>query len=908
MVDQKTENKKETYNLSAREIFEKLSSTAEGLSANEAKARIGKFRKNIIERKHDWKWPKMILAQFNDVLVWILLFAGLLAFLFGEHSDVAIILIIVAINATIGFLQEFKAERVLESMRKLASDNSLVLRDGRKKEIDSRLLVPGDLVFISAGDSVPADGYLLEGFDLKVNSFIFTGESTPETKRAQIIKGEVDFADIDNMVFMGENVVSGEGKFLVTETGSFTKLGKIADLAQEVQDELTPMQKQMRTLGREISILSVLIGILVMIAGQYFKVSFYENFLFALALAVSVVPEGLPAAISVALSLGMKRLLKHNVLAKKLNAVETLGSVSMICTDKTGTITKNELTVVKAVVNGEIFEISGNGYEPEGKIYKNKNEINPKGIPNLEMLFKIAMLCNDASLSKKDGKHIIIGDPTEGALIVAGKKFFDEEGYFEKGEKKITENPFSSQRMRMSVVYENPNRDRFSYVKGSPDIVLDLCDRYLSNGKELVFSEVEKKKVKALYDRMSAEALRVLAFAMKKNEGDNREYESGLVWVGMMAMIDPPRKEVAEAVSRCRELGIRVVMITGDYEMTALAIADKIGLIEKKNIDVKLSISGKELSKINDKEIYEKIKNGVCVFARISPEQKLRIAGILKTNGEVIAMTGDGVNDAPALKKADIGVAMGIMGTDVSKEASDMILLDDNFASIVSGVREGRTIFSNLRKFVHYVLSSNSGELFTVLFGVLLQIPAPITAVQILSIDLATDVLPSFSLGMEPPESGGKNNQSNSEKSIMEWPGFRRIIYLGILMATVAATAFIWSMLRGGWNFGEAINSGSALYVKSTTAAYAVLAMSQMANLLQSRSEKYTPFELGFFKNKYLIGSIFLSFGILLAFMYLPFFQENLRMLPIDAKDWMLVGISACLVYLFEESRKEALS
>ncbi|EKE15788.1 MAG: hypothetical protein ACD_11C00105G0013 [uncultured bacterium] len=895
------------YNLDLKEVLEKFSSSGNGLSETEAQKRLKESGKNIIERKSGWKWPKMIFNQFNDVLVWILLVAGGLAFLFKEYRDVTIILAIVGINAVIGFLQEFRAERVLESMRKLAPDNSFVIRDGKKKEIDSKLLVVGDVVSVSAGDSVPADGYLLESFNIKASSFVFTGESIPETKEAKVLVGEVDFADVDNMVFMGETVAMGEGKFLVTETGSRTKLGKIADLAQNVQDESTPMQKQMKKLGREISVLSIFIGILVMIGGQYFKVSLYENFLFALALAVSVVPEGLPAAISVSLSLGMKRLLKYNVLAKKLNAVETLGSVSMICTDKTGTITKNELMVVKAVVDNIFVEVSGSGYEPKGKFLVNGKEADPEKISNLEMLLKIGTLCNEASLAEKNGAYVIIGDPTEGALIVAGKKFSQEENYFKKGEKKITENPFSSERMMMSVVYENIHQEKISYVKGSPDVVLNLCAKYRIGEKELDFSQEEKMKVKKMYDAMSSEALRVLAFASKKIEGGDEKYESGLVWIGMMAMIDPPRMGVSEAVAQCKELGVKVIMITGDYEITARAIADKIGLTEKQDKNSNLSISGKTLSEMKDEEIYAKIKNGACVFARISPEQKLRIASILKDNGQIIAMTGDGVNDAPALRKADIGVAMGLMGTDVSKQASDMILLDDNFSSIVNGVKEGRLIFSNLRKFAHYVLTSNASELFTVLFGVLLQIPAPITAVQILSIDLATDVFPSFSLGLEPPEPGAASKENNSQKSIMTKDGFRRIIYLGILMATGGAVAFIWSMLRGGWNFGESIVFDSALYMKSTTATYAVLAMTQMANLVQSRSEKYSPFQLGFFKNKYLIGSIFLSFLILLAFMYAPFFQKNLRMLPIDWQDWLMVVVSMIMVYLLEERRKENL-
>ncbi len=730
-------------------------------------------------------------------------------------------------------------------------------------------------------------------------------------------------ADIDNMVFMGETVTTGEGRFVVIGTGMATELGKLANLTQEMKDDLTPMQKQMRKLGKNIATLSVFIGILVMIAGQYFHLSLYENFLFALALAVSVVPEGLPAAVLVALSLGMKKLLKSNILAKKLNAVETLGSVSLICTDKTGTITRNELMVTKVIINNQIINVTGEGYNPEGKFFIDNKIINPGGIKNMDLLFKIGVLCNNASLVREDGHYKILGDPTEGAIIVAGKKYNPKDGIYELSEHKLHENPFSSERMRMSVIYKGKNT--ISYVKGSPDVMLDLCAEILINGRTQKMTEEHRNFIRNTYNAMSSRALRVLAFAYRNFQGlasNSRlsletEAEKDLVWVGMMAMTDPPRHDVAEAIKECRNLGIKVIMITGDYEITARAIAENVGLISTNNKSASLAggqptinndfiINGKALTSLKDSEIYHKIKNGVCVFARISPEQKLRIASVLKKYKEVIAMTGDGVNDAPALKRADIGVAMGIIGTDVSKQASDMILLDDNFASIVKGIKEGRTIFSNLKKFVHYIFTSNASELFSVAFGVLLGTPAPITAVQILSIDLATDVFPSFSLSAEPEEpSDGRNRLNNAKQKIMEWKGFRRIIYLGVIMAVGGVAAFFWSMIRGGWYFGEDIAKDSLLYVKSTTATYAVLAMSQMANLLQSRSETLSPFKLGFFKNRFAIFSIFIAFGILLLFMYVPFFQKYLRMRPIDGLDWIMVIAAFIAVFFWEEARKE---
>ncbi len=910
------------YNLDSQEALSQFNSDQEtGLSDGEARQRLREYGFNVLKKKQSWKWLRLISNQFNDALVWILLAAAILAFLFSEYRDTTIILIIVFLNATIGFFQEFKAERILASIRKLTKDKALVIRAKEKKEIDSRFVVPGDIIFVSSGDSVPADGLLLEAYELRVNSFVFTGESKPKKKEAKVQKDlEISLADIDNMLFMGETVATGEALYLVTATGMDTELGKIADLTQEVRDDLTPMQKQMRTLGRDVTILSLFIGVMVLVAGQYLKMSLYQNFLFALALSVSVVPEGLPAAISVALSLGMKRLLKEKVLAKKLNAVETLGSVSMVCSDKTGTITRNELTVVKVVVNrDEIFEIDGAGYEPHGNFYEEGRKVNPKDIQNLDMLFKIGALCNDASLVKENGDYKIIGDPTEGAIIVAGKKYESKEGYFGIGEKKIDEKPFSSERMRMSVIYKNKNI--VSFVKGSPDVMVELCNFRKVGDEVLEFTEEEKNNVRKVYNDMSGNALRVLAFAYRNLDEvtaglDKPTYaqvladktEKDLIWVGMMAMIDPPRRDVTQALAECRKLGIRVIMITGDYAITAKAIAENVGLIERdKDQDENSVIDGKTLDVLSDNELYQKIKSGVCVFARIAPEQKLRIATVLKKYGEVIAMTGDGVNDAPALKRADIGVAMGIMGTDVSKEAADMILMDDNFASIVSGIEEGRTIFANLKKFVHYVFTSNASELITVLFGVLLQIPSPVSAIQILAVDLGTDIFPSFSLGLEPKEpnmTDERKKKVNSKDSIMNFSGFRRIIYLGIIMAIGAVVAFIWSMLRGGWHFGDGIAPDSLLYIKSTTAAYAVLSMSQLANLLQSRSEKLSPFQLGFFKNKYAIFSIFISISIFLSFMYVPLFQKYLHMLPIDVWDWLAAVVTFLAVFIWEEGRK----
>lgn len=846
--------------MNVQEALEKFESGFSGLSETEAKKRSGMHGFNQLKEQTNWKWLKLILAQFSDALVWILLTAAALSLVFQEYRDTSIILIIVGINAVIGFFQEFKTERILSKIKKLTTDKALVIRNGNKKEVEAKLLVPGDVVSLSSGDNIPADGYLLESYDFKVNSFIFTGESKPKKRIAKVIlEKNIHFTEIDNMVFMGETVATGEAKCVITGIGMQTELGTIANLTQDIKDDPTPLQKRMRNLGRNIAILALCIGATVMIIGHHFQFSWYQNFLFALALSVSVVPEGLPAAMSVALSLGMKRLLKKNVLIKKLNAAETLGSVSIICSDKTGTITKNELTVVKLCVNNEIIEVSGNGYEPKGDFYVDGKAINPLGKKNLELLFKIGTLCNSASMVKSEKRYKIFGDPTEGAIIAA-KKYNNNEKFYEKEEIKINENPFSSERMRMSVIFKNSAT--VSYVKGSPDALLNLCAHKNINGEVSLFTHEEKEQVRESYNSMSAEALRVLAFAYRELETISKEKysdesEKELTWVGMMAMIDPPRKNAASAIKECQRLGIKVILITGDYEITARAIAKNVGLISEQklansgqksvnnNYRQELVINGKALDSIDDQKLFEKIKNGTSVFARITPVQKLRIASVLKNYGEIIAMTGDGVNDAPALKKADIGVAMGIMGTDVSKEASDIILLDDDFASIVSGIREGRTIYQNIRKFVYYVFTSNVSELFTIVIGVILSIPVPIIAIQILAIDLGTDVFPSLSLGVEPAEPESETKCLTTKKdSIIGIKGFWRLLYNGMIMAIGAVAAFVWSMKRGGWNFGEAINFSDVLYIKSTAAAYAVLSMTQMANLMQARSEKLSVFKI----------------------------------------------------------------
>ena len=911
---------KQIYNLSAVEVFAKISADQKGLTSEEAQKRLKEFGKNAVQKKQNWSWFSILVGQFSDALVWILLVAALLSLLFGELRDAVIISLIVVINTTIGFFQEFKAEKTLENIRRLATDKAVVLRDGEKVEIDASFLVRGDVVFLAPGDTVPADCYLLEGYDLYTNEFIFTGESKSKKKKLGAVAEEnISLTDMQNMMFMGTAVTRGMAVAMVVGTGADTELGHIANLVTQVKNEETPLQKQMRILGRDVTVLALTIGILVLIAGRNYNLSWYNSFLFALALAVSVVPNGLPAAMSVALSLGMRRLLKKNVLAKKLNAVETLASVNIICTDKTGTITRNELMVTNILCADDEFTLDGDGYQSKGNFYSFGRKIDPKNFPELKTLLQIGVMCNDSSLCEKDGNCVITGDPTEGALIVAAKKYSGNLDLFKDGLEKINENPFSSERMRMSVVCRDTKHGQVtSFVKGSPDVMIDLCTHKLMEGKIVSFSQAEKQKARNGYNAMSAQALRVLAFASRdltdfydiakgvnetaSAEALTDEAEKKLVWVGMMGMIDPPRTDVHKAIAECISSGIKVIMITGDYEVTAEAIARKVGLFTSPRA---LVINGKALDQISDEQLATVIQEKEVAFARIAPAQKLRIATVLKNYGAVIAMTGDGVNDAPALKKADIGVAMGLIGTDVAKEASDMILLDDNFSSIVRVIKEARTIYQNLKKFVYFVFVANAGELFTVIIGVLLQVPAPLVAVQILAIDLGTDIFPSFALSLEPSEPNVMRRRPfNNREKIIDSAGVWRLIRVGLIMALGAVIAFILSMKRGGWDFGNKIDASSVLYIRSTTAAYAVLAMTQMANLMQARSETLSVFTVGFFKNKYALGAIVISIGLLLSFMYLPVLQQYLHMMPITWKDWIAVLVTTIAVFVFEEGRK----
>jgi len=891
------------------EIYRALKTRDRGLTAQEAKTRLGKYGENAIEAKGKTPWWKSLLEEFSDLMVLILIFAAVIAGAAGEMADAGVILFIVLLNAMIGFAQKFKAEKALEALQNMLSPTAKVIRGGKIIRIEARLLVPGDIIVISEGDSIPADCRLIQANELQINESALTGESVPVTKHADVLKTtKSNFNEHQNMVFMGTAATHGTGKAVVVNTGMKTEFGTIANLTQTTQKDKSPLQKELGKIGVFVGkvtlvIASILIVVSVLIQGK----SFVESFLFATSVAVAAVPEGLPATITIALAIGVQRLAKKKSIVKKLSSVETLGSTSVICSDKTGTLTKNEMTVVKAYVNGELVDITGTGYKPQGKW-------SMKPSYELKMLCRAALLCNNAKLGKHRGKWDILGDPTEGALIVAASKVPGVKSLV-AGFKRVHELPFDSVRKMMTTIDQfKKEKDNFAHLKGAPDEVLKTCTHILENGKEKRLTPTHKKELLKINEGMANKALRVLAFAYRdvdettKSHG-NKIYskalvEKKMVFLGFMGMIDPPRPEVYDAVEKAHTAGIKIYVITGDYGATAKAIAKNLGIVSGTKIKV---ITGKTLQRMKERELAKilKDKSAQIIFARVSPEHKLRIVRALKKNGEIVAMTGDGVNDAPALKRADIGVAMGITGTDVSKEAADMILTDDSFGSIVSAIEEGRTIYNNLKKFVFYIFSCNIAELATIFVALILGIPAPLTAILILAIDLGTDVLPAIALGVDPAEPGLMEKPPRSpKKHIMTRKFVSHFVGLGAIMGAIVISMYFWMLGEYGWTWGTELADDSLTYLKASTAAFTMLVLIQMVNAFNARSMTQSIFKLGVFSNRQLLGAVSISLVTLYAFVELPFFQKFLHTTNLTGREWGILAAACFSVLVVEEIRK----
>ncbi|MEM5772832.1 MAG: cation-translocating P-type ATPase, partial [Candidatus Aenigmatarchaeota archaeon] len=774
----------------AEDVIKTLESSEAGLSELEAKRRLEKFGLNEIKEKKKISPFKIFLRQFKSFLIAILLVAAIVSLFLKEFLDASAIFAILMMNAFLGFYQEYKAEKAMESLKKMMVQKVKVIREGKQTEISSKELVPGDIIILEEGEGIPADARIIEAFSLATDESALTGESTPVEKQVKPIQ-DLPIAERSNMVFMGTYVARGRGKAIVVATGMNTEVGKIAKEIEEAEEE-TPLQKKLDKFGKWLGLLVLVVCFFVFVLGYLEDLDIVDDFFTAVALAVSAVPEGLPAVVTVALALGVNRMAKRNALVRKLSAVETLGCTTVIAADKTGTMTVNEMCVKKVWCSGKIVEVSGTGFEPRGEFFSEGKSVEPTKDNDLMLLIKAGLICNNSTIEFKEGKWHVIGDPTEAALLVLASK-----AGLAKQEKAEFEIPFSSERKLMTVVYKQ-GKEFVAFTKGAPEKVLQLSTYILKKGKAERLGEKEKAKISFEMEEMAKQGFRVLALAYKRvKKIEESKLEKGLTFLGFVGMIDPPRPEVKQAIETCKQAGIRVVMITGDHRLTALAIAKEIGLVEGEEE----ILTGEELEKMSEEELEEKVEK-VAIYARVSPQHKSRIVKALKKKGHIVAVTGDGINDAPALKKSDIGVAMGIKGTDVAKEASDMVLLDDNFATIVNAVEEGRGIYDNIRKFVRFLLCINFDEIALITTAIILStmlpnLPLPLLPLQILWLNLVTDGFPALALTADPYEEDLMKKKPRNPKH-----GILHGMLLFILMATLVNfistfTIFIWSFNSG---------------------------------------------------------------------------------------------------------------
>ena len=854
-----------------QQALRELDTSDKGLSGSEASERIKKYGLNEIkEGKKISPWD-IFINQFKSIVIWILIFATIISAFLKEYIDAIVVLVIIILIAVLGFVQEYRAEKAIEALKRLASLKATVLRDSQKKEIDSKELVPGDVILLETGDKVPADARLIEVFNLQTQEAALTGESQPVKKHIDILEEKIAIGDRKNMVFSGTIVVSGRAKAVITGTGMQTEIGKIAKMIEDVKPEPTPLQKKMNSLGKLLGKVVIAIAVTIFVIGLFFhEKPPLEMMKFAAAVAVAAIPEALAGIVIIALSIGTKRMLKRNALVRNLPSVETLGSTTVICTDKTGTLTANEMTVKKIFANGMIIDVTGAGYDAKGQfLYKNK----PVKIEEIELLLRIGSLNNNADLKENS----IIGDPTEGALIVSAAKAGLIKDDLEMEFPRINEIEFTSERKMMTTIHKH-HGEKLSYVKGAPEVILKSCSYMYINGKLKKLTEDMKKEIMEVNKEFADQALRVLGFACKSIVTD-KDPEKGMAFVGLQAMMDPAREEVKVAIEKCRKAGIKVIMITGDNEITAKAVAKEIGLIGR-------AVTGQQLDGINNLEDWVE---DVAVFARVNPEHKIKIVDALKKRGHVVAMTGDGVNDAPALKRADIGIAMGITGTDVSKEASSMILLDDNFASIVNAIEEGRGVYDNIRKYIGFLLSGNIGEVLIVFLGIIFGLPLTLTATQILLINLVTDGLPALALSADPFE---PNAMSRKPRKLNE-PIFKGLnpflIYYPIAQVTVALSIFSYIFFTEG------------NVAKAQTAVFVTIGMFELYQSIASRSTIYPIWKVGPFKNKLLLLAFLSSFVFISASIFIPSFGKHLDMVSLPVSLFLfIVAISSLGAIIIE--------
>lgn len=851
-----------------------------GLSDREAGRKLKELGPNTLEIKKKISVFKILLQQFSDFMVLVLLASTAISALMGEITEAVTIIAIVILNAVLGFIQEFRTEKTLEALKGLAAPTARVIRSGRTTVIPAEQVVPGDLVVLEAGDRVPADSAIIECNNLQVDESLLTGESVPVEKSVSGTKKMfVDKGERLGSVFMGTIVTGGRARVLVYATGMNTEMGNIAGLIQNIEEDETPLQKKLDHLGKLIVAGCLIICAVVSITGILRGEDLFNMLLAGISLAVAAVPEGLPAIVTIALALGVRRMLRRNALIRKLPAVETLGCASVICSDKTGTLTENRMTVRKIFAGGRTYDINTDG-SIGGLLSDLSGKVEPMKQNALKLALEIGALCNNAII--KNGKNTIeeweiIGDPTEAALLVAAAKAGLSPEKLDSTWFRIDELPFDSDRKCMSVVCDDHRGETWVFTKGAPDVIIGKCTKIFTSKGIIEFTPVLKAEILRANDKMAGEALRVLGVACKKLGARNYrhgELEKELIFTGLSGMIDPPRKEALEAVRKSKLAGIRPVMITGDHKLTATAIAQELEIYSKGD----RVLTGAELNEMDENKL-EKIAGNVTVYARVSPKHKLMIVRVLKKLGHIVAMTGDGVNDAPAVKEADIGVSMGVTGTDVTKEASAMVLMDDNFATIVAAIEEGRVIYNNIRKFIRYMLACNIGEVLTMFLGMLIGLPIPLLPIQILWVNLVTDGLPAVALGFDPPEKDiMMRSPRSSKESIFSHGLLSLILFRGILIGFTTLGVFISILYLG--NSLEAARTG----------AFATLVITQLIHVFECKSERKSIFEIPIFNNLYLIFAVLCSLIMIFGVLYIPFFQLVFNTVPLSLTEWTIIG------------------
>ena len=881
---------KEWHTLSGEEALLVLGSGWHGLGQNEVRRRVERYGPNILKEEVQTTPLKIFLEQFKNFLLLILLSAVVVSAAIGEVFDAGVIFALVIGCALLGYVQEYRSQKAIQALKEMAAPRAKVIRDGKQEDVPAAGIVPGDIILLATGDRVPADARILEDANLTINESSLTGESVPiEKTKEPLDQRALAVGDRTNMVFSATVVTYGRGKGVVTATGMGTEFGRIAGMIQEVEEKRTPLEERLDQIGKWLGILCIaVVGVVFLLEVFLRDADFLDIFIWSVSLAVAAVPEALPAVVTGSLAIGVQRMARDNAIIRRLPAVETLGCTTVICSDKTGTLTKNEMTVRKVYVNGEIIEVTGVGFEPRGDFLLDGDSFDPKGMRDLEQLLKAMVLCNDSKLVRENGDWSIQGDPTEGALLVAAQKGGINAEHIRAAYSRMAEVPFESERKRMTVINQDEGGELIAWVKGAPEEILSVSTHILRDGQVAVLSEEERRTILAVDEGFASEALRVLSGAYRRLNKPMVRYstenvEKDLVFLGLVGMIDPPREEVRDAIASCIGAGIRPVMITGDNKLTAIAVARELGLSDQESLqgEKTVALSGVELDRLSDEE-FEGLVEGIRVFARVSPEHKLRIVKAWQKKDQVVAMTGDGVNDAPALKQADIGVAMGITGTDVTKEAADMTLTNDNFATIVRAIEEGRGIYHNIKKYLVFLLSCNVGEILILGLAGLLGLPVPLIAIQILWVNLITDGLPALALGVDPPEPDLMELPPRDPKESIftekvKWyiGGLAVNIFLGLF------PLFYWYWKEVG-------------LAKAQTMVLVTIILFEMFIAFNCRSTRYSIFRLGWFSNRWLVLAVVTSVFLMALVLYVPYLAFLFHTVPLGLSDWIVALVVSC--------------